>query len=798
MATKHSVLYEFGPFRVDPDRQILLRENRPVTITPKAFETLLILVRHSREDLSKDELMKSLWPETFVEETTLSQNIFRLRKALGDMPEGGQYVVTLPGRGYRFTASVRTISSDGENLFLESQTRSEVIFDPLRAAPAAINPVAPTRESRAAKWKWGLAIATAAVVAILAGVFFFRRDERSTLREADFVVLGDFANTTGDPVFSDALRQGLTVQLEQSPYLNLVPDNRIQQTLDLMGRPRDASLTPELAKEVCERAGAAAVLDGSIRNLGSQYVLGLRARACSNGKILDEEQAQAATKEQVLTALGEISNKFRARVGESVATVTKYDTPLAEATTPSLEALKAYSAGWRAFSIFGHAAAVPMFKRAIEIDPQFAMGYASLGRMYSGIEESTLSRENAARAYELRERASERERFFITANYHVQATGNLALVRQACEAWIQAYPYDMRPYGFLGSFVYLPMGNYEQGIEQLKKSLALDPNLAIHYAVLALGYQYLGRTNDAEQLIREAEQRNLQLPDFFVEQYDFAFLKNDGGAMERAIALSRGVSGAEDWVDDHESFSLAYVGHLKDARQMSQRAVTLAKATNQSVPKSERAALFETPSALREAFLGYPAEARRSALAALAESTEQYVEFGSAFALALSDDSTNAENLLHNLEKRFPEDTSIRFIQSPCLKGLLALKHGEPAKAIELLRVSLPYDFAVTRGAMHGNFGAMYPAYVRGEAYLALRRGPEAAAEFQKILDHPGIVGNDLVGALARLQLARSYAIAKRNDRAKASYADFLALWKDADSEIPILRRAKAEYANLN
>jgi eukaryotic-like serine/threonine-protein kinase len=797
MATKPKVHYEFGPFRVDPDQQILLRENQPVPITPKAFETLLILIRHSREDLSKDELMKSLWPDTFVEETTLSQNIFRLRKALGETHEGLQYVVTLPGRGYRFTALVRTITNDGEDLVLQSQSRSELIVDSSTKIPAELIPKTLTVETHTRRWTRALAIIAAALVAIFTVALFFRSPKRSVLREADFVLLADFTNTTGEPVFNDLLRQGLTVQLEQSPYLNLVSDDRIQQTLRLMGQPPNVSLAPALAEEVCVRAGAAAVLDGSISNLGSRYVLGLRARACSNGTLLDAEQSQAANKEQVLAALGEIASKFRTRVGESLATVNKYDTQLAEATTPSLEALKAYSAGWKAFSASGHATAAPLFKRAIEIDPQFAMGYASLARMFSGMEEPALSRQNAAKAFELRDRASERERFFITANYHLQVTGNLASARQACEAWIQVYPYDQRAHGFLGSLVYLPMGNYEQGVEQLKRSLELDPNFAIHYAVLVLGYQYMGRLYKAEQLLRDAEERKLQLPDFFVEKYDMAFLKNDKAAMERAVALSRGVPGAEDWVDDHQSFALAYSGHLKQARQMSRRAVTLATATNQSVQGSERAALFEIPYALREAFIGSPEEARRSALAALAQSRERYVQFGAAFALALAGESAKAEKIIQDLEKQLPEDTSVQFIHSPCLKALIALKHGEPTRSLELLRVSLPYDFAVTRGAMHGNFGAMYPSYVRGEAYLALHQGPEAAAEFQKVLDHPGIVGNDLIGALARLQLARSYAVAKNNVRAKAAYLDFLTLWNDADPEIPLLEQAKAEYAKL-
>jgi eukaryotic-like serine/threonine-protein kinase len=672
---------------------------------------------------------------------------------------------------------------------LEALNSSMAPQGPSAGTPATAERPAGSRASN--KWIFASIILLLLVVAAGAYRFFYRG--RRVLTENDTVVLADFTNSTGDPVFDDTLRQGMTVQLEQSPFLSLIPEARIQRVLQMMGQPADTRLTPQIAREVCERTASAVVLDGSIASLGSQYVLGLRAKDCRTGNILVAEQAQAARKEDVLNSLSQIASRFRTRVGESLTTVEKYDTPLAEATTPSLEALKAYSAGWKVFSSTGHAAALPFFKRAIELDPKFAMAHASLGRMYSGTEEPALSAESITRAYQLRDRTSDREKFFITANYDLQVTGNLEKAQQTCALWAQAYPREARAHGFLASLVYLPTGRYEKSVEESRKSIELDPDLAISYAVLALGYQYLDRLEDAENTLERAAERHLEIPDFFVQRYDLAFLKGDKAGMERAAAMGQGKSGAEDWLADHQALVLAYSGHLEQARKMSRHAVDLA----QPAAQPGRAAIFEAPAALREGFFGNGDEARRSAMAALALSKGLYVEFGAAFALALSGDSARSQILADDLERRFGEDTSARFSHLPALGALLALNHGEPAKAIKLLQIAVPYDLSAPRSSIHGNFGALYPIYVRGEAYLALHQGVEAATEFQKILDHRGIVVSDPIGALAHLQLGRAYALSGDTTKAKTAYQDFLTLWKDADADIPILKQAQAEYAKM-
>ena len=413
----------------------------------------------------------------------------------------------------------------------------------------------------ARRWKVIVPAAAAVLAFIVAGYFYFHRTPKLT--DKDTIVLADFTNTTGDPVFDGTLRQGLAVQLEQSPFLSLVSDQRIRRALGLMGQPADARLTPELAQEICERTASAAVLEGSVAILGSQYVLGLRAKNCRTGDVLDEEQAQAARKEDVLNSLSQIASKFRTRVGESLTTVEKHDTPLEEATTRSLEALKSYSAAMKVLSSTGSAAALPLFKRATEIDPQFAMAHAMLGRVYGDIAESALSAASTSKAYKLRDRASDREKFNITADYDLAVTGNMEKAQQTCEAWAQTYPRDMYSHMPLVGIIYPVLGKYEKAVEEGKKVIELDPDFAIGYNVLAISYQYLDRLGEAENTLQRASERKLEVPDFLVDRYAIAFLKGDQAGMERAAALSQGKSGAEDWLSDQEAVVLAYSGRLQ-------------------------------------------------------------------------------------------------------------------------------------------------------------------------------------------------------------------------------------------
>jgi tetratricopeptide (TPR) repeat protein len=539
------------------------------------------------------------------------------------------------------------------------------------------------------------------------------------------------------------------------------------------------------------RAKGQAYIAGTISSLGSEYVLDLKAVNCQNGSILAQEQVTARAKEKVLDQLGAAISKLRSELGESLASVQKFDVPLAEATTPSLEALKAYSTGWKMFSSNGEAAAIPFYQHATEIDPQFAIAYAWLGDLYGQMGESDLSAENIRRAYELQERASDAERFFIAASYYIRVTGNLEKAEQACLAWAQTYPREMPPHGLLSGVIYGGLGRYEEALEQNKKAIALDPDAAIGYFTLAGNYLYLNRLNTAENVLQTALDRKPQFAASPVLLYNIAFLKGDEAGMERQVV--RGQGQAEDLISYSESFVLAYSGHMQQARRMSQRASDLAQQSG----GREKSALFQTGAAISEALFGYVPVPRRKALAALELSKDREVEYGAAVALALSGDISRARTLTNDLERRFPEDTSVRFNYTPTLRALLALDRGDSANAIEQLQIAIPYEFGAPRSLVHGNFGALYPIYVRGEAYLREKKGAEAADEFRKILDHRGIVVSDPVGAVARLELGRAYAISQDMTKAKAAYQDFLTLWKDADPDIPILKQAKLEYAKL-
>jgi DNA-binding winged helix-turn-helix (wHTH) protein/tetratricopeptide (TPR) repeat protein len=767
-------LYEFGSFRVDPAKQLVLHEGEPVPLTPKAFQLLLVLVSRCNEIVTKDELMKAVWPDTFVEETNLSRNIFALRKALGET-EQNRFIITVPGRGYRFSEHVRLISEPELTIVAASHSKVQV----------------QVRETK--PWAWIL-VAVAVVLAISAGAARFLMPRRAVLTEKDTVVLADFANSTSDPVFDGTLRQGMEVQLEQSPFLSLVPEQRIRRTLALMGQPADARLAGETAREVCQRTGAAVVIEGSIAPLGGDYVLGLRARNCRTGDALDEEQEQVARKEDVLTALTHIASRFRSRIGESHTSVQEYSTPLAEATTPSLEALKAYSAGWQIHAAHGASAALPFFQRATEIDPQFAMAHASLGRMYADLDQHGLAAASMIRGWQLRERASDREKFFITSNYEILVTGNLEAAQQTCEAWARAYPRESLPHNALAGVVHKTPGHYEKALAETSKAIELDPYFWVGYYSLGVLNVYLGRLDDGDAALRAAAARGLDADEFIMLAYDIDFLKDDRAGMEREAARARARPGGENWISAREAFVAAYSGHLQNAQIISHRAVAQAQQAGQP----ERGALWNAGAAIREALFGNKEAATEWAHSALELSTDREVEYGSALAVAIAGDSSHAQALADQMEKQFPEDTAVRFNYLPTLRAVLALNRAEPQQAVELLQAAAPHELGIPVSAISGLFGALYPVYVRGQAYLAGNKPTEAAAEFQKILDHRGIVVNDPIGALAHLQIGRAYAVAGDKAKAQAAYQTFLALWKDADADIPIVKQAKAEYAKLH
>jgi serine/threonine protein kinase/tetratricopeptide (TPR) repeat protein len=635
-------------------------------------------------------------------------------------------------------------------------------------------------------WKILVPAALVVIAAVVAGVLLLRSRSAAPLTEKDTIVLADFTNTTGDAVFDGTLRQGLASQLEQSPFLNLLSDERVAQTLALMAQRKDARLTRELAREVCQRAAGAASIEGSISSLGSQYVVGLKAVNCRSGDVLANEQATASGKEQVLKALGEAAAKVRVKLGESLASVQKYDAPAENVTTPSLEALQAYSLGYQALIVKReNAAAIPLFQRAISLDPNFAMAYAHLGTNYSGLGETARAAENTRKAYELRERVSEREKFYIVSHYEHYVTGNLEAARKAYELWAQTYPRDDTPPNNL-AVIYSALGDYDKALAANQEVLKLSPESGLYYSNLVGGYLAVNRLDEARATAQEAQAHNLDNPGNHQNLYLIDFLQHDAAGMEREAAALMGKPGFEDVMLDTESDTAAYAGQFSKARELTRRASESA----QRADEKETAAAYVAESAWREALVGNMSQAKQQAQAALALSTGRDVEAISAFALGVAGDSAQAGRLAADLAKRFPEDTVAQSIYLPTIHAATALQGGSASKAIEALVSVAPYEL--------GSVGqALYPVYLRGEAFVAAHQGSAAVVEFQKILDHPGVIANSPIGALAHLGLARAYALSGDTAKAQAAYQDFLALWKDADPDIPILQQAKAEYAKL-
>jgi serine/threonine protein kinase/tetratricopeptide (TPR) repeat protein len=630
------------------------------------------------------------------------------------------------------------------------------------------------------------AIVPAGVVVLalsVGGYLFFHRTPKLT--EKDMIVLADFSNTTGDAVFDGTLRQGLAVQLEQSPFLGVVPEAQVQQTLKLMGETGQAKLTPDLARRLCQRTQSAAVLDGSIASLGSEYVLGIQATNCLTGDVLAEEQATAKSKEQVLKALDEVAGKIRTGLGESLISVRKFDTSIEQATTPSLEALQAYSAGRKTMIEKGDsAAAVPFFSRAIQLDSNFAMAYAALGNAYSNLAEMGLAAANTKQAYELRGRVSEQERFYIESHYFQVVTGNLEKARRVYETWVQTYPRDVGPKTNL-AVIYSLLGNYEKSLAMATDAVRLSSQDGQSYANLVDAYIFLNRLDEARNTAALAQSKKLDSPSLHVYLYVVAFLQDDAVGMQQHVAWSAGEPGLEDTLLSNEAETAAYFGGLQKAREFSRRASTSAVRAEEK----ETAAGYEINAALREALFGNAAEARKRSEAALAFSTDRDTQYGVALALAFAGAGPGAEVRAHHLAEEFPEDTAVQYCYLPTVWASLALSHGDPSKAIEVLKPAGPYEL--------GTMGGLYPVYVRGQAYLSAGKGMEAALEFRKIRDEPGVVQNDPIGALAHLGLARAYVLQGDTVKARAGYRDFLTLWKEADPDVPILKEAKAEYAKL-
>jgi serine/threonine protein kinase/tetratricopeptide (TPR) repeat protein len=657
----------------------------------------------------------------------------------------------------------------------------------VRPEPSAQAAVA-EQPSRTRSIQWTIVVpAVLLLVALVAGGFYWRSRKSVKLTEKDTIVLADFANTTGDPVFDDSLRQALAAQLGQSPFLNILSDGKVRATLQLMGRSPDQRVTQSMAQEICQRDGGKAVLAGSIAQVGSTYNVILNAVNCSSGDTFASSSARSDSKDHVLDTLGKVGSEIRGKLGESLSSIEKFNVPIEAATTSSLEALKAYSLGQQTNYGRGDAESISFFKQAITLDPNFAVAYTKLGVIYNNLGQAGLGIENIKKAYELRDRTSEREKLYITAHYFNEVTGELDKALENYLLWEREFPKDFIPYLNAGS-IYATLGQYEKGISETRLSQQVEPNDVIVYSNLAGSYLNVNRLDEAKSIFDQALAIKLDDPSLRSGMYSLAFLQNDPAGMQKQVEWSTGKPGAEDQILSQDSDTKAYFGHLTKARELSRRAVESASHNG----AKETAAIWQGNAALREAEFGDSGPARQDAQAALDLASTRDVEILAAMTFARIGDAPRALALADKLNKDFPVSTMQQFYWQPTIRAQIELSRNNSDKVIALLQTTAPYELGGP-----SPIASLYPVFVRGQAFLRERQGAQAATEFRKLIDHRGIVQNLPLGALSQLNLGRAYVLQGDTAKARAAYQDFFALWKDADPDIPILKEAKAEYAKL-
>jgi DNA-binding winged helix-turn-helix (wHTH) protein/Flp pilus assembly protein TadD len=762
----------FGVFELDLRSGELRKAGTRIRLQDQPLKILIVLLEQPGAVVTREELKRRIWPNDSFGDFDHAVNVAvaKLRAALSDSADTPRFVETLPRRGYRF---IFPLTAAAEAPHANSAARS---------APA----LAPKEKPARVMWLPAIAIGVIALVLVALGWWALTaRKSRRKLTDKDRVVLADFENTTGDAVFDGTMRQALAVQLEQSPFLSLVSDATVKQTLRLMNQPPDARLTPDIAQQLCIRTGSTAVLNGSVAKLGNQYVLGLKATNCSTGDSLVQEQVTAERKEEVLNALAQAASHLRTRLGESVGTVQKYNMPLDLVTTPSLQALHAYSLGRTTLiDKEDHPAAIQLFQRAILLDPNFAMAYASLGLAYGEYSEPE-SIANYRKAYALREHVSDREKLYIEAHYQESVTGDWEAAREVYKLWSQLYPRDDIPHLNV-SQIYSTLGQYEDARRESAESLRLLPGDCLSYGVLVGSLIHLDRLDEARALMKSVEEQKADCYRIQVYRYALAFLDHDNLQMGR-IANDSGTQ----WklqLTYIQAQTAAYSGRLRESRDLMRRGDLLAQQSDQE----QFSRVFDELAAISEALFGNEELAKKETRDVLSRSKSRDTEGLADIALALAHDENSARSLADDLAKRFPDSTLMQTNYLPSARAQLALNHMDTQKAVEALQMAVPYEL----GSPDGN-NPMFPIYLRGQAYLMARRGSEAAAEFQKILDHRGIVLNSPISALAHLEIARAFTVQGETAKARVAYQDFLTLWKNADPEIPILKQAKAEYAKL-
>jgi eukaryotic-like serine/threonine-protein kinase len=767
LAAKSHHAYSFNDFTVDLDRGSLWRGSEEVKLRPKVFEALKYLVLNNNRLVAKDELIKVLWTDSFVTDDSLVQCVVELRRALGD--EAQACIKTVPRRGYVFTATV-------------SDTRAT-------AATPSPKPAAPVERAR--RTAIALVAFAIATVAVSSYVTRTRPPARTAaFTEKDSVLIADFVNTTGDEVFDGTLRQAMAVQLGQSPFLNIFSEERVRETLRYMGRSPSEQVTRDLAREIAQRQGVKALLAGSISSLGRHYVINLEAVNAASGETIAREQVEAGSRENVLGRLGEAAARLREKLGESLGSIEKFAAPIEQATTPSLVAFKAYDLGRQRHFSGQYFEAIPLYRRAVELDPNFAIAYAALGITYSTAREYDLAARFSQRAFELRERVSERERFYISARYYVDVLDDGDRAIEVLELWKQTYPRDFVPRTNLAAR-YTAIGQHERALEEAREGVRLNPDAGVAYASLAHSSICLGRYQDARAAIEQALARKLEPPYSRYMLYGIAFLEGDTAAMQEQVAHVAGTP-TEAGMLAMQSATAAYAGRVRRARDLTRRAIDLAMSRG----LKEGAGLYSAGDALWEAAYGNCRDAKETAARTLAMTRGRAALSWSALALAMCGESRQARQLAEEMDRRFPQDSFFKASWLPMVHAAVALHRDDPARAVGLLQPAGRVELGIN--------AALWPAYVRGLAYLDQGAGDEARAEFQKILDHKGVLAPKdfnpvamTLYPLADIGRARAAARTGNVEESRKAYEALFALWKNADPDIPILRAATREHRQL-
>ncbi|MGA2881985.1 MAG: winged helix-turn-helix domain-containing protein [Bryobacteraceae bacterium] len=760
----------FGVFEANLPSGELRKHGLLIRVPGQPFKILAIFLERPGEVVTRDELRRSLWSaETFVDfEHSLNSAIKKLREALGDSADNPRYIETLPRVGYRFIAPV---SSGGPEATVESAKAVEPAPQPASA------PAVPHPRYRLAHLR--LLVIAFVILTVGGGVWFAVRHAKPLITEQDSIVLADFENRTGDPAFDGTLKKVLEVEISQSPYLNILPDQDVRQTLEYMRRRPEEPITKQVGLEICQRNSAKAVVNGSIASLGNRYVLTLEALNCTTGGVLAEAEAEAESKERVLRALDDSAGKIRAKLGESRDSIRKFGAPVEEVTTGSLDALKMFALGDELRRQGKVAESIPFFKQASEIDPQFTLAYGRLGAAYANLSESSLAKEYLGKAFQLRERTSERERLYLAARYYENVSGEAGKTIDNYEIWRTAYPRDWIPFNNLGN-KYTDLGQYEKAIEVSKEAVRLNPNHEFPYETIARAYKRANRYAEAKSIADAAIAKHLERWGIHGILYQIAFAERAAGTMQRQAEWGIGKS-TEDETLMYEASAAATAGRLRDSRELFRRSFAAARKNGFS---DNAAAAVETQGSIEAAFHNFN-EARERAAAALTLEGAN-VSDDAALILAQIGDLTRAESLADDLARRRPLDTLVNEVGVPRIRAEVAIRRGQPAHAVDLLRNAVPFelrDFTVP--------------YIRGEAYLAAHMGTDAAREFQKIVKNQGVDPISPYYPLAHIGLAQAYALQGDSAASRREYEEFFALWKDADQDIPILREARGAYAQV-